>query len=75
MVSEVVQRLMEACFDSCLRHYFDAFHVATARMHGLPMITSDGYIIQRQADLGITAINLEDCEVTETSTTVKIIKG
>jgi len=39
-------------------HYFDAFHVATARMHGLPMITSDGYIIQRQADLGITAINL-----------------
>lgn len=39
-------------------HYFDAFHVATARIHGLPMITSDGYINQRQADLGITAINL-----------------
>jgi PIN domain nuclease of toxin-antitoxin system len=39
-------------------HYFDAFHVATARHHELPMITSDNYINEHQKNLGITAYNL-----------------
>ncbi|MBS7653477.1 PIN domain-containing protein [Candidatus Bathyarchaeota archaeon] len=39
-------------------HYFDAFHVATARYHELPMITSDNYINEHQKSLGITAYNL-----------------
>ena len=40
-------------------HYFDAFHVAIARQHGLPMITSDNYINAHQQDLGITVYNLK----------------
>ena len=39
-------------------HYFDAFHVATARINDLPIITSDKYIIEHQKDLGIAAIDL-----------------
>jgi len=39
-------------------HYFDAFHVATARLNELPMITSDRYINEQQTNLGITALNL-----------------
>ena len=39
-------------------HYFDAFHVATARLSELPMITSDHYINEQQTSLGITALNL-----------------
>jgi predicted nucleic acid-binding protein len=39
-------------------HYFDAFHVATARHYELPMITSDNYINEHQKNLGITVGNL-----------------
>jgi len=39
-------------------HYFDAFHVATAKIHDLPMITSDKYILEHQKELGIKAIDL-----------------
>ena len=39
-------------------HYFDAFHVTTARFNELPMITSDRYINEQQTNLGITALNL-----------------
>lgn len=39
-------------------HYFDAFHVATARIDGLPLITSDRYIIEHQDEFGIKAIDL-----------------
>lgn len=39
-------------------HYFDAFHVATAKHHELPIITSDNYINEHQKNLGITAYNL-----------------
>ena len=39
-------------------HYFDAFHVATAEINDLSMITSDKYIIEHQKDLGIKAIDL-----------------
>ncbi|KPV62026.1 MAG: hypothetical protein AOA66_1532 [Candidatus Bathyarchaeota archaeon BA2] len=40
-------------------HYFDTFHVATARLHELPMITSDIYINEHQRNLGITAVDLK----------------
>ena len=39
-------------------HYFDAFHVATGKLHDLPLITSDKYIIEYQRELGIKAIDL-----------------
>ncbi len=41
-------------------HYFDAFHVATAVHHRLPLITSDKYIVANESILGIRAINLRD---------------
>jgi len=39
-------------------HYFDAFHIATAKINDLSMITSDKYIIEHQKELGIKAIDL-----------------
>lgn len=39
-------------------HYFDTFHVATARLHELPIITSDTYINEQQEKLGVTAFDL-----------------
>lgn len=39
-------------------HYFDVFHVATARVHELPIITSDTYINDQQKTLGVTALDL-----------------
>ena len=41
-------------------HYFDAFHVATARTQELPIITSDTYIIEQQKNLGVNVINLRN---------------
>jgi len=39
-------------------HYFDAFHVATAKIHDLPLITSDEYIIERRRELGLKTVDL-----------------
>lgn len=39
-------------------HYFDALHIATARINNLSMITSDKYIIEHQKDFGIIAVDL-----------------
>jgi predicted nucleic acid-binding protein len=39
-------------------HYFDSFHVATARHHELPLVTSDRFILQNSDHLGIAAIDL-----------------
>ena len=39
-------------------HYFDAFHVTTAKIYELPLITSDRFILQNSRSLGITTINL-----------------
>lgn len=39
-------------------HYFDAFHVATAKINDLSLITSDKYIIEHQEELGLKAIDL-----------------
>ena len=39
-------------------HYFDAFHVATARYYDVPLITSDKYIIENQRELGVEVVDL-----------------
>jgi predicted nucleic acid-binding protein len=39
-------------------HYFDSFHVATAKLHELPLITSDGFILHNSDQLRIVAIDL-----------------
>ena len=41
-------------------HYFDTFHVATARINELPIITSDTYMNEQQDKLGITAFDLKE---------------
>ncbi|MFP3951965.1 MAG: type II toxin-antitoxin system VapC family toxin [Candidatus Bathyarchaeia archaeon] len=38
--------------------YFDAYHVATAKIHDLPLVTSDNYINKNRMELGLTAIDL-----------------
>jgi len=40
-------------------HYFDTFHVATAKLHELPIITSDTYINEQQENLDIKTLNLK----------------
>ena len=39
-------------------HYFDTYHVATAKHYNLPLLTSDKYIINHSARLGIQTIDL-----------------
>jgi len=39
-------------------HYFDAFHIATARNHNLSLVTSDIYIIQNAKKMEIVAIDI-----------------
>lgn len=39
-------------------HYFDTYHVATAKYYNLPLLTSDKYIINHSAQLGIQTIDL-----------------
>jgi len=41
-------------------HYFDSFHVATAKLHEVPLITSDRFILQNSDQLGIVAIDLRN---------------
>lgn len=41
-------------------HYFDSFHVATAAQQELPLLTSDKYMIEHAAELGIEVINPRD---------------
>ncbi len=38
-------------------HYFDSFHVATAGQHGLPLLTSDRYIVGHARELGIEVMD------------------
>jgi len=37
-------------------HYFDSLHVAAARLHELPLVTSDRFILQNSDRLRIVAI-------------------
>jgi predicted nucleic acid-binding protein len=39
-------------------HYFDSFHVAAAKLHELPLVTSDRFILQNSRRLQVTAIDL-----------------
>jgi len=39
-------------------HYFDSFHVATARKHQLPLVTSDEFIIEHKDKFSMKAIDL-----------------
>ena len=39
-------------------HYFDALHVATAKHYGLPLVTSDRYVIEHSKALGVSVIDL-----------------
>ena len=39
-------------------HYFDSFHVATAKLHDLPLVTSDRFILHNTDRMGIIAIDL-----------------
>ncbi len=41
-------------------HYFDSYHVATARIENFPLLTSDKYIISRSEQLGIKAIDVRE---------------
>lgn len=39
-------------------HYFDSFHVATAKFYELPLVTSDRYILRNSARLGLTSLDI-----------------
>jgi len=39
-------------------HYFDSFHVAASLLMGIPLVTSDEYILERSAELGIKTMAL-----------------
>jgi len=41
-------------------HYFDAFHVATAKYYELPLVTSDRYIVEHADELGVEVIDLRE---------------
>lgn len=39
-------------------HYFDSFHVATAKSTGLPLLTSDKFVIGNATKLGIKVLDV-----------------
>ena len=39
-------------------HYFDSYHVATAKYYNLALLTSDRYIIEHSDELGVQVIDL-----------------
>jgi predicted nucleic acid-binding protein len=41
-------------------HYFDSFHVSTAKVYDIPLITSDRFILQKSQALGITVLDLRN---------------
>jgi predicted nucleic acid-binding protein len=41
-------------------HYFDSFHVSTSIVVGLPLITSDKYILENSNSLGVKTIDLRN---------------
>ncbi len=48
-------------------HYFDSFHVATSIASGLPLVTSDKYILENSESLGLKTVDLRDVEKIFTS--------
>ncbi len=43
--------------------YFDSFHIATARRHDLAILTSDKYMIEHSAKLGVSVVDLSKWKV------------
>ena len=43
-------------------HYFDSYHIATAKHYNLPLLTSDKYIVTHSDELGIQVIDLRTIE-------------
>jgi len=43
-------------------HYFDAFHVATAKHFNLPLVTSDRYVLDHSEELGLKVIDLREIQ-------------
>ena len=41
-------------------HYFDSFHVATSKHYGIPLITSDKYIIKNSESIEANVIDLRN---------------
>ena len=39
-------------------HYFDSFHVATAKLYELPIVTSDRFILQNSDRIEVSAFDL-----------------
>jgi len=57
-VAEEAMRLYTEHGGSRKLHYFDSFHVATAKQYDLPLVTSDGYVLRNSDKLGIKAMDL-----------------
>jgi predicted nucleic acid-binding protein len=41
-------------------HYFDSFHVATAKLYELPIVTSDRFILQNSDRIEVSALDLRE---------------
>ena len=59
-IAEEAMRLYSRYGGSRRLHYFDSFHVATAKQHDLPLVTSDRYVLHNSERLGIRALDLRD---------------
>lgn len=58
--ARIALRLYEKHGGSRKLHYFDSFHVATARQTSLNLLTSDRYILKHADDLEIETIDIRE---------------
>ncbi len=49
-------------------HYFDSYHVATAKNYGISFLTSDRYVIRNAKRLGVEAIDVRNLKRSERRT-------
>jgi predicted nucleic acid-binding protein len=59
-VAEEAMRLYSKYGGSRKLHYFDSFHVATAKQYDLPLVTSDRYMLRNSDKLGIQVLDLRE---------------
>jgi predicted nucleic acid-binding protein len=57
-VAEEAMRLYSQYGGARKLHYFDSFHVATAKQYELPLVTSDWFVIRNSDSLGIEVMDL-----------------
>ena len=57
-VAEEAMRLYSLYVGSRKLHYFDSFHVATAKQYDLLPVTSDPYVLHNSGKLGVRALDL-----------------